>query len=157
MCKNWCFILGVFRSIGPKPTSEELAKKRSRPFWLWHEFKEVFICCAKPKRSALIDVMAQPPPPGAEIYIHDGRESRISSGTTGSAESTTILRDFEIGKKIFPFKDFCHFKKQQRIDDYESWVSSPRCTRSSAIFASFSLKMGNFTFLLRIHDYYSFC
>ena len=106
----WCYVnyyfhyTGVFRSIGPKPPATVLAKKRLRPFWMLHEFKEAFICCtSKPKRSALIDIMTAKIPEAEPYYMDDnncdGRESRISgTSTIGSAESTTALRKcIEIG------------------------------------------------------------
>ena len=81
---------GVFRSIGPKPTPGDMAKRKARRFWIWHEFKELFTCCVSKPPETLIDIMAQP---------DSGRESRLSTMTSGSAESTTTLREcISLGK-----------------------------------------------------------
>lgn len=71
---SWtCIFIGVFRSIGPKPTKEEQLKKKARRFWIWHEFKELFFCCEHKAKKNFIDIIGEP---------DDGRSSRLSTMTT---------------------------------------------------------------------------
>ena len=70
-----------------------MAKRKARKYWIWHEFKEVFVCCGGKPRENYIDIIAQ---------NASGRESRLSTMTGGSTESTTTLREaVAIGKSHF--------------------------------------------------------
>ena len=75
-------MLGVFRGIGPKPTPEEIAKKKTKRFW-W--FREFFFCCPEKKNEEFIDI----------IQNSDGRASRntimSNASTLGIIAKTYVL------------------------------------------------------------------
>lgn len=48
-------IVGVFRSLGPKPTREEMAKKKAINWWWVYE---LFFCCPRKQKSEFIDIIS---------------------------------------------------------------------------------------------------
>lgn len=74
------FIIGVFRSLGAKPTKEEMSKKKTKRFW-W--IREIFFCfCTEKKKNDFMDI------------IQDGEKDGRVSRATIMSETSTIGRNY---------------------------------------------------------------
>ena len=78
--------------MGPKPSKEELSKKKSRPFW-W--FYELFYCCDKKKsQSEFMDIITSVPDSEMDLKKKAAVKPRYE------AKSEAQLESGDIGLKI---------------------------------------------------------
>ena len=92
MIQNCQYFPGVFRSVGPKPSKEELSKKRARSFW-W--FYELFFCCDKRKsQSEFMDIITTVPDSEMDL------KKKAASKSPYKTKNEVQLESGDIGLKI---------------------------------------------------------
>lgn len=84
--------LGVFRSVGPKPSKEEMCKKKARSFWWLYE---LFFCCEKKKsQSEFMDIITSVPDSEMDL------KKKADSKSPYKFKSEVQLESGDIGLKI---------------------------------------------------------
>ena len=84
--------LGVFRSVGPKPSKEELSKKKTRPFWWLYE---LFFCCEKKNsQSEFMDIITTIPDSETDL------KKKAAGKSPYKAKNELQLESGDIGLKI---------------------------------------------------------